>query len=595
MLHWLACLPLLEEHHLTMLVGTDAWTTREVLRELHGQGWVTSLVLDSPEFASPRRLYCLTDAGIAALAEALRLTLTEVRQRYPVGNQERSVHITRAETAVGIASFAVALRNMDETEEVHVRSSHWTPHPGRPSDPPAVEAHGCLHAGGTTARFVLVWDRAAAPAAHRRGRVAAWYRADEGVYRDISGRLPSLLVVCPDERTLQHWTIAVERGADRRARNMIPLHLATIAELAAQGPFGACWRQPGSGHPVHLADCLAWRLTTSACIETSTASPAALPVARTERDSERQDGTRRGGGALAQSGDPRRRATRAERWAALAIGLSATQKTLLEWVAHHPLLPATHLASHLALSTPSVTGFLEELARSDLVTIDRTELPRSPNERRYVLSADGAAFLAARDGVPVGVYLREGVMAADDVEVGARRATRPGAGAGTPVRLGHLRRHLEHTIGVQRFALALTQEAARQRAFGWDHRLLAWLNDAEGQVWFRDGGRTHHIWPDGRFWYRANGVVYDLLLEWDRGLVRHRDYARKFAAYAAYLTAQQTSQGGQLRLVVATTEAAASRVRAVVAAASQHCPELEGVTRIISHRVVEEGRITAVL
>lgn len=596
---WLACLPLLEDLHLAMLVRIDAWTVREVLRELHGRGWVAALVLDSPEFASPRRLHHLTDAGLAAFAEALRLTVVQIRRRYPVGDGELSIHIARAEAAVGIADFAASLvadlRDSEEVEEVHIRSSYWTPRPGRPSNPPAVEAYGCLHTCDTVASFALAWDRAAAPAAHRRGRVAAWYRADDGVPQHASGPLPSLLVVCPDERTLQQWAIAVERGAARRVRNVLPLHLATITEIAVQGPFGACWRQPGGVRRLCLVDCLAWRLRSGTCDEASSPFPGPFPVSRVVRDNEHHHGTWRGGGASAQSGKPRVRVPRAERWAALAIGLSATQKTLLEWIGHHPLLPATHLATHLRLSTRSVVGLLDRMARSALIAIESTGLSDIPDEPRYVLTAEGAAFLAARDGVPLGLYLREGVIAADSVDLGARHDGLKSTGAYASVRLTHLRRRPEHTVGVQRFALALTREAARQRALGGDHDLLAWLNDAEGQVWFRRDGRTHHIWPDGRFWYRANGVVYELLLEWDRGLVRRRDYARKFAAYEAYLNAREVPMEDRLRLVVATTPAAASRVRAAVAAAAQGCPELERITRIISHHIVEEDQIAAAL
>jgi len=599
-LRWLACFPLLEEHHLQALVGTDAWTVREVVRELHGYGLAASLVLDSPEFSSPRRLYHLTDVGITALARALHLTLFQIRQRYPVGDRDLLLHVARAETAVGIAGFAASiaagLRDDGEFEAVHIRSSHWTPQRGVTAVLPAVEAFGCFHAWGTAAAFAVAWDRAGAPVAHRRQRVAAWSRADDGVQYHAGRLLPSLLVVCPDEPTLQQWEIAVERSAARRARNVLPLHLATAREVSAQGPLGAYWRRPGGSRRLSLVDCLAWRSTASGCNAAPIPSEVAFPASRVERDSPRQDGTRRGGGrARARFGGPRLRAPRAERWAALAIELSATQKTLLEWVGHHPLLPATHLATHLGLSTGSVAGLLNEMAHRGLVAIERTGPSHNAEEPRHVLTAEASAFLAAHDGVPVGLYLREGVIAADSAQDGARPGVRLGKGTAGSVRLSHLRRHLEHTIGVQRFALTLAREAERQRALGRDHRLLAWLNDAEGQAWFRHDGRTHHIWPDARFRYRADDVVYDLLLEWDRGLVRRRDYARKFAAYAAYLTALGVSQDDQLRLIVVTTTAAAGRARAAVVGASQGCARLAAITRIITQDAVSEGRLVAAL
>ncbi len=231
---------------------------------------------------------------------------------------------------------------------------------------------------------------------------------------------------------------------------------------------------------------------------------------------------------------------------------------------------------------------------------------------RHVLTRWGADVLAARDGVPLHRYLAEAPIAAEGPVAGARgdRATPVGSGPGASgeVRLRDARRRPAHTMGVQDFVRALAREAAREWARGRDHRLLVWLNPVEAGAWFRHAGGVGHIWPDARVRYLRDGVIHDLLLEWDRGLVRRREYARKFAAYAAHVTAvtgsgttgharghERPTPGAVTRLVVVTTPSALMRVRAALAAAAAICPRLGELTRVITMDVVAEARVMATL
>jgi hypothetical protein len=108
-------------------------------------------------------------------------------------------------------------------------------------------------------------------------------------------------------------------------------------------------------------------------------------------------------------------------------------------------------------------------------------------------------------------------------------------------------------VGANSFAVRLAREAAEQRKRGRDHRLDAWLSAAEGQEWFRSEAGARHVWPDARFVYRVNGVVYDLFLEWDRGLVRARDYSRKFEADGLFFAAMEKAVIRHSRLLAVTT------------------------------------------
>jgi hypothetical protein len=88
--------------------------------------------------------------------------------------------------------------------------------------------------------------------------------------------------------------------------------------------------------------------------------------------------------------------------------------------------------------------------------------------------------------------------------------------------------------------------------------------------------------PDARFHLRADGVVYDPLLEWDRGLVRRRDYARKLASYAAYFAARPEAPDGVPRLLLVTTTAAEGRLSGVLAPLRARCPALAVATRVLT-------------
>jgi hypothetical protein len=283
-----------------------------------------------------------------------------------------------------------------------------------------------------------------------------------------------------------------------------------------------------------------------------------------------------------------------ERRAGITRGVSATQKTLLRWVAQHPLLPAEYLTALVGQPARTVTVLLDALRRQDLIRVDTSPGFDAGAGPRYVLSVRGADWLAARDVVPLHVYLHEGTIAADTTISGQShgRGLRMSDGS---FRLMDLRRRPAHTMGVQRVALALAREAQHERARGHDHRLLVWRNAAEAQEWYRGPAGVGHIWPDAGFRYRVDGEVHDLLLEWDRGLVRRRDYVRKVQQYAAFYTTLNAVKGRPPHLVVVTPKAAVGRAQAVIDAAARCCPLFHQVATVLAADVVAEDRVMAVL
>jgi hypothetical protein len=606
-LGWLARLPLLTEGQLGVLLGQGDWDIRALLRELGRQELVSAASLDSPEFAEALRLYSLTGSGIDALARQMDLEPAVLAARLPVARAELLARLARVETAVGIADTLAMLvddlrRRVADGTRVGVTladagTTHWAPQRGCPRlAPPAVEAWGTLRVGGLQAPFLLAWDRAGAPRAHRRDRVAAWYRADEERSAPWGPELPPVLVVCPAERTVAQWRALVWASAERRGRGCLRTGVTTVAAVTTRGPLGPIWRWSRDDVEREPFDVLVWHGTPS-----STTKPvqghlrlgaASYPPAHTA--SAGGQAFRCRVARIVRAADCGEAVTVAEYRAAVALELSATQKTLLGWLAQHPLLPVGHLAALLELREAAVHALLGGLARSGLIAADAAAGFADSEGPRFVLTLRGADILAARDGAPLRRYLREGTIAAEGQGPAVRSDGRSTVATGD-VRLADLRRRPEHTAGVHQFALTLAREAARERARGRDHRLLAWLNPVEGQEWFAHAGRTVHIWPDARFRYQADDVVYDLLLEWDRGLVRRRDYARKFAAYAAYLAGRGTHQVQMLRLILVTTQAAVPRVREELRATVRQCAALGDITRLITADVVAQDRITTVL
>lgn len=561
---WLARLPFLEEEGLAALLGVDGFAAHKAVASLHEAGWADWIMPTSPELDA-RRFYYLTQGGVHALARAMGANMEDIESRYAVRRRELLARMARLETAAALnAFFADAAQVVREDEDVSLdeaRSLPWTRCPVARWWPPGVEACGSLRSGCWHAPFFVAWDRAGAPTAHRRTRVAGWYAylVSKGNPWGVDG-LPPILVVCPSEREAAQWGLAVESSADRRGIAPLAAYVGTASEVFRLGALGAVWRRADGHRRAALVDRLRWVSEVPRQVGVEPSLPLA-PVEPCQRRPHRiglRDWARQAATKL-RSLKPRERA------AALALSISTTQKELLEWVGHHPFLSAADLAVLSGLREAGTERLLAGLARLGLVDSVVGPVAReSLSANRHFLTEEGLRLLAARDGVPHRRYGRHGVLAVGD-------STRDGEGQ----RLAGLRRHFEHTIGVNRFVVGLAAEAATLRARGQDHRLVRWLSAAEGQEWFRWNARWWHVWPDARLLYQANGLQLDAFLEWDRGTMRRRDYLEKFRAYGSFFASRQAGHFARCRLLVVTTAPAAERrIAEVIQCAAGTAPAL---------------------
>ena len=514
---WLARLPFLGADELSLLLEVTRPQATKLLGNMKRLGWVEHVETSSPEL-EPDRLYALTAGCLPVMAQYLGLTEGDLSMSFPVGGKEVLERLTRLETAVGFNRFAAELvagaRDDVEVELEDVRSLPWRRRAAEAWWPPDAEGFGCLRWGPWHAPFFVAWDRAGAPPFHRRRRVAAWH-----TFRDTHhpwGRddIPPILVVCPGEAEAEQWARALL--AARREVAPLPVFLTDVASALREGPLGPVWRRPDGSVRAHLCERLVWR---PAIPEEAKGLRAANPAAELELLPENEQPLREWATqAVAPPEEGRRAPSNLERLAALSVITSPTEKRMLEWLGHHPLLSADDLAVILRVSRELAQRLLDNLLRYGLVdSTDKRPEDEASASQRYFLTHVGLRLLAARDGVPPRRYARHGVVA----------AAMPGKQGGG--RLQTLLRQLDHTAGVNRFFVRLIADGAKGAP-----RLVRWLSASEAAQRFTCGDVPHWLRPDGAGDVCWQGKVRRFYLEWDRGTTRWPEMVDKCRLYAAY-------------------------------------------------------------
>ncbi|MDO8612559.1 MAG: replication-relaxation family protein [Dehalococcoidia bacterium] len=553
---WLTRLPFLGADELSLLLGVTKPPAARTLGELENLGWVEWVTPSSPEL-DPERLYALTGSSLGRVAEHTGLTGEDLARSLPLERKEVMQRLTRLETTVGLNLFAselvAAARDDIEVELEDIRSLPWGRRPEEAWWPPEVEGYGCLRWGAWRAPFFVAWDRAGAPPFHRRKRVAAWYafwNAEHAWGRDD---IPSILVLHRGAEEAEQWAGAVLRASDRRQVAALHVFLGDAECALSEGPLGAVWRRPDGSARAHLCERLVWRLTIPPAAAAIRIGDPARPLEALSRDgpslrewatqavpSEQKGWAARGG---------------QERLAALSLVTNTTEKRILEWLGHHPLLSADDLAVILRVAGQLPARLLDNLARYGLVesTDKALEIEAAP-PRRYYLAGLGLKLLAARDGVPPRRYARHGIVA----------ASMPGKKGGG--RLSTLLRQLDHTVGVNRFFVRLIRDGAKGGP-----RLVRWLSASEAAQRFTYGDVTHWLRPDGAGDVHYEGRVRRFYLEWDRGTVKLPDLMEKcrlYAAYYAYLARTGIAESLKPSALVVTSSPPREGVlwRAIVAA-----------------------------
>ena len=459
----------------------------------------------SPE-VDERRLFVLTDAAQNRLAELPPATCS----RWAVAR--RLARLQRLETVAGLNRFltelVVATVPDIELDLADAQSIPWTASRTDSCWPPDVEAYACLKWLNWSLPAFIAWDRAAAPPAHRRKRVAGWY-----TYA-LSRRWDTMpiLVVCPGEREADEWAQAIVNSADRRGCPPLTAFLTT-ARAAQTDPTGEIWRKAQG-----LAEASLFDRLTRIPHEKAPIQPAKIPALDLDKIPGSREPLRKWAMRVADHPDG---VSGSERIAALSLATGALQKKALEWISHHTLLNSSDLS--VLMNVP------DRLAEKLLAGIETHELcqrlyrpdAEESEAPRYFLTGLGLRLLAARDGVPPRRYVRYGVIAAPDR-------------GGTSQRLDTLVSQFEHTVGTNSFFVRLARDLRIQGGM-----LLRWLNASESTERFTYKGERRWLRPDGYAEFKLGGKVHRFFLEWDRGTARHsKRLDEKFKNYAAYFAAQ---------------------------------------------------------
>ena len=519
-LEWIARLPLCGEPELAGLLGVDEHDARRLIHLLATQGWVETVAAASPEL-EPRRLAVLRDEAVPALATACGRDLASLAGAVPLRPRDLSRRVARLEITACVNRFLADLADDLESSSIaelaDARSLPLALPPAERWWLPDTEGYGCLRSGPIHAPFLVAWDRAAAPDVHRRRRLAGWFAASARVDRRWGTEgLPPVLVICPSPRERRVWEDALAKR-DGAGSGCLDLLLTTREELHAAGAGDARWWRPGRA-PAPLVEQVGWgeAPTLDAVRIERALDDCTPPPRRTGASLSRRAFDQATSG---QVGPDR------QRLADLALATSPAEKTLIEWVARHPLMGAAELAALTREPAGLIGRRLERITRCGAIDADAEPPERAGtgqtndvDEPRYLLTELGMQSIAARAGVPPAIYARHGGVTFVSAQPSPSR---------------QVVRHREHTLGVNRFAARLALDA---RAAGW--RLAEWRNEAESTHRFvAEDGRIAWIRPD------ASGVLVrgaeerPFLLEYDRGTLDSGDYRAKFAGYRRYYAA----------------------------------------------------------
>lgn len=224
--------------------------------------------------------------------------------------------------------------------------------------------------------------------------------------------------------------------------------------------------------------------------------------------------------------------------------LAPSEWTLLDLLGRHPFLPSDRLHAALDSSVEETRRRRNRLLDQALARlVGREEVGEKQARReRIELTATGLARLAARQGLTLAEAVRWNGL----------------SGGGPASSIGNRRQPLatiEQTLGADEVFLALHRACRRA---GTGVALVEWRSAAACAR-----GRVR---PDGYGLLRRGGRLSGFVLEYDRGTMRHRDYARKFAAYHRYRERGLYARDyeGFPTILVVTVPAAEGRIAAVV-------------------------------
>jgi hypothetical protein len=244
-----------------------------------------------------------------------------------------------------------------------------------------------------------------------------------------------------------------------------------------------------------------------------------------------------------------------EATALLNLALSATQKELIFWLTHQPLLTAHHLATLHYPDGRGIRGVQKQmrgLSALHLLLFFSWNGSRPWHEReRYLLTESALRYSALREGRQVTYYL----LSEDEKKRYKEKAFTIQQGT------GGLFWQMQHTHGLYTCMAYLIEAAHREHI-----RVMSWKNAREAIRTYSDPFThvTMQIRPDAELVYQLEGQGFPscILVEYDRATTTEREYQAKYQTYADYL--EYTRRSLPPILVITQHEQAAAQIRACV-------------------------------
>ena len=208
----------------------------------------------------------------------------------------------------------------------------------------------------------------------------------------------------------------------------------------------------------------------------------------------------------------------------LPILLKPAEKRMLGCLADWPLIAVEDLSGIIGLSDSRTWRLAARLGRLDLV------IPvHLAGQRRFALSDGGLALLARRDRASVGAAVRSWSVEPMDEQPPSSWRDIPGR------RIRPLARTIDHTQAVHRFMAALARQTMDTKGY----QVTQASPPHHAARYFRYGGSTRSIHPDGFGVVQAGSRATPFFLEYERRAVNPSTMAARLAPYLRYFSSNQ--------------------------------------------------------
>ncbi len=595
LLYWLIWLSLLSGEELSRLLSSaqnrfqihaPAALAHEI-RFLRERGLIDAITLHESSIGRHQRYY-VTDLGLYLYLSTVHaqppLSFTRLARAYPITRTDLLTRLARPEVHLACVSFATRLITEGRPGYRLVGYQqpwrHRSPFAGKRS---LLESDAALllsDASGASYAFLVYVDTGPEP------------RSEHEVERSLLALLhlrqmvhishsdwPDLLILSRHDR-LATWRDLLVESSLKRSMQSLPGGITTVDALSA-GVYTPIWRDlaalsragdPGQIPLLPLSHLL--RTPASAQLREQISreqyfyevrlKEAAAPPPRTKARLTRVVGNSLEAEATSLSraqleamlAASRKSHASLEGAGLLTLALTAAEKELLTWAAHHPLLDVLTFQALLRPASPAraIKPLQERITR--LFQLGLLETRRWPEgvsrleQERYLLTSVALKFIAIRQGEPFSAYLVPPKYQKTADEQLWRQWGTPGLFA-----------QMRHTHALYAFMRELVRGMHARGEI-----LYQWKSAHEAALWYHDSisQEIGHARPDAELVFalpKDAERLHRVLVEYDRGTTGETEYVRKFRAYLDY----QQATGRTLPILVVTpSRKAAQRIERVL-------------------------------